>query len=137
MHPNEIKFIDKKSKELAAQTCKSGDAQCLTKAQLYWSDQLTAEAEAADDSKLSLKRKEYLKQVAATSQVAGAEGQISGGAAKYLSDAQIARAAESRIPSHGLRCHFTELVGTHPLAVLTLANALRTTLSSLHAPILP
>ncbi|WP_414662941.1 sirohydrochlorin chelatase [Horticoccus sp. 23ND18S-11] len=51
--------------------------------------------------------------------------------------AQIARAAESRIPSHALRCHFTELVGTHPLSVLTLADALRTTLSSLHAPILP
>lgn len=51
--------------------------------------------------------------------------------------AQIAREAEVRFPAHGLRCHFTELVGTHPVAVLTLADALRTTLSSLHAPILP
>jgi sirohydrochlorin ferrochelatase len=41
--------------------------------------------------------------------------------------AQICAAASSR-------CHFTELVGTHPLAVTALADALRTTLSTLHAP---
>jgi sirohydrochlorin ferrochelatase len=35
--------------------------------------------------------------------------------------ARIARAAEARIP--GLRCHFTELVGTHPLTVDALAGA--------------
>ncbi len=32
------------------------------------------------------------------------------------------------------RCHLTELIGTHPLAVEALAGALRTTLSNLHAP---
>ncbi len=36
--------------------------------------------------------------------------------------AQIARIAEGR--SSTLRCHFTELVGTHPLASATLAEAL-------------
>jgi sirohydrochlorin ferrochelatase len=41
--------------------------------------------------------------------------------------AQICAAASSR-------CHLTELVGTHPLAVSALAGALRTTLSTLHAP---
>jgi sirohydrochlorin ferrochelatase len=35
---------------------------------------------------------------------------------------RIARAAEDRSP--GLRCHFTKLVGSHPLAVETLAGAL-------------
>lgn len=34
------------------------------------------------------------------------------------------------------RCHLTELVGTHPLAIDALAGALRTTLSTRHAPIL-
>ena len=36
--------------------------------------------------------------------------------------ARIAAAAEVAAP--GLRCHFTGLVGTHPLAVETLARAL-------------
>lgn len=48
--------------------------------------------------------------------------------------AQIARAAEDRLALRSLRCHFTELVGTHPLAVDTLAHALRDSLSTLHAP---
>jgi sirohydrochlorin ferrochelatase len=53
--------------------------------------------------------------------------------------AQIARAAEDRFvatsPGHtrGLRCHFTQLVGTHPLVIEALTDALRTTLSTLHA----
>ena len=42
---------------------------------------------------------------------------------------QIARAAEARTP--GLRCHLTELLGTHPRVVGLLAQALRETLSSL------
>ena len=97
LHREESKFIDKKSKELAAQTCKAGDAECASAAQRYWSDQLTAEAEATDDSKLAQQRQAYLKQVAATGQVPGLEGQTSGGAAKYLDDAQIARNALSEI----------------------------------------
>jgi len=40
--------------------------------------------------------------------------------------ARIVRAAEARSP--GLRCHFTGLAGTHPLAVETLARELRTAL---------
>jgi sirohydrochlorin ferrochelatase len=48
--------------------------------------------------------------------------------------AQIARAAEDRLALGSLRCHFTELVGTHPLAIDTLAHALRDTLSTLQAP---
>ena len=48
--------------------------------------------------------------------------------------AQIAREAEDRLALRSLRCHFTELVGTHPLAIDTLAHALRDTLSTLHAP---
>jgi len=48
--------------------------------------------------------------------------------------AQIAHEAEDRLALRSLRCHFTELVGTHPLAVDTLAHALRDTLSTLHAP---
>ncbi|MDO8538909.1 MAG: CbiX/SirB N-terminal domain-containing protein [Opitutaceae bacterium] len=39
--------------------------------------------------------------------------------------AQVARAAEDRLASPPLRCHFTELVGTHPFVVDTLATALR------------
>lgn len=35
---------------------------------------------------------------------------------------RISRAAEARVP--GLRCHFTRLVGSHPLAVEALASAL-------------
>lgn len=34
----------------------------------------------------------------------------------------------------GTRCHVTELIGTHPLAVETLAAALRDTVSTLHDP---
>lgn len=41
--------------------------------------------------------------------------------------AKICRAASSR-------CHLTELVGIHPLAIEALAGALRTTLSTVHAP---
>ena len=47
--------------------------------------------------------------------------------------AQICGAAEGAAPS--LRCHLTDLVGTHPLASTTLAAALRDTLSTLHAPL--
>ncbi|MCX6956381.1 MAG: cobalamin biosynthesis protein CbiX [Verrucomicrobia bacterium] len=47
--------------------------------------------------------------------------------------AQICGAAETTHPA--LRCHLTDLVGTHPLAADTLAAALRATLSSLHAPL--
>ena len=97
LHPDERKFISNKAKELAAQTCKAGDTQCLTSAQRYWSDQLTAEAEAADDSKLAQQRNRYLSQVAATGQIPGMEGQTSGAAMKYLQDAQIARNALSEI----------------------------------------
>lgn len=43
--------------------------------------------------------------------------------------AQICGAAETASPA--LRCHLTDLVGTHPLAADTLAAALRATLSSL------
>lgn len=48
--------------------------------------------------------------------------------------AEIARAAEDRLAVPPLHCHFTELIGTHPRAVDTLASALRDTLLSLHAP---
>lgn len=34
----------------------------------------------------------------------------------------------------GTRCHVTELIGTHPLVIETLAAALRDTLSTLHDP---
>lgn len=43
---------------------------------------------------------------------------------------QIARAAERRAPNP-LRCHFTQLVGTHPRAIDALATALRETLAHL------
>jgi sirohydrochlorin ferrochelatase len=43
--------------------------------------------------------------------------------------AQIARAAEDRIVSPALRCHFAELVGTHPRVCDSLALALREHLS--------
>lgn len=45
--------------------------------------------------------------------------------------ARICGAAEDAAPE--LRCHLTDLVGTHPLAADTLAAALRDTLSTLHA----
>jgi sirohydrochlorin ferrochelatase len=48
--------------------------------------------------------------------------------------AQIARAAEDRMTLPPLRCHFAELVGTHPLAIDELNQALHRTLSHLHAP---
>jgi hypothetical protein len=48
--------------------------------------------------------------------------------------AQIARAAETRLSSPPLRCHFTELVGTHPLAIDALTTALQQALSPFHAP---
>jgi sirohydrochlorin ferrochelatase len=50
--------------------------------------------------------------------------------------AQIARAAQDRAgaaPNSSLRCHVTGLVGTHPLVADALTEALRTTLSTLHA----
>lgn len=49
--------------------------------------------------------------------------------------ARIARAAEDRTAAAPLRCHFTDLVGTHPRAVDALAAALRSTLSTLPAEI--
>lgn len=49
--------------------------------------------------------------------------------------AAIARAAEDRLASSALRCHFTGLVGTHPQALDVLETALRATLSKLHAEI--
>lgn len=62
-----------------------------------WSDQLTAEAEATDDSKLAQQRQAYLRQVAATGKIPGLEGQTSGGAEKYLEDAQVARSVLNEI----------------------------------------
>jgi sirohydrochlorin ferrochelatase len=47
--------------------------------------------------------------------------------------AQICGTAESQFPA--LRCHLTDLVGTHPLAATALAAALRTTLTPPHAPL--
>ena len=52
--------------------------------------------------------------------------------------AQIARAASARSAADGpparlLRCHFTDLIGTHPRVVDVLADALRETLSSFQA----
>ena len=46
--------------------------------------------------------------------------------------AQIAIAAEDRLGTAALRCFFTELVGTHPDVVATLADGLTFTLSTLH-----
>ena len=46
--------------------------------------------------------------------------------------AQICGTAETALPA--LRCHLTDLVGTHPLAATALAAALRTTITRLHAP---
>lgn len=42
--------------------------------------------------------------------------------------AQIAREAEDRLGEPPLRCHFAELVGSHPLAAASLAEKLRATL---------
>lgn len=47
--------------------------------------------------------------------------------------ARLCGAAETANPT--LRCHLTDLVGTHPLAPEALASALRATLISLHAPL--
>jgi sirohydrochlorin ferrochelatase len=47
--------------------------------------------------------------------------------------AQIAEAAEDRLTAEPLHCHFTDLVGTHPLVVDTLAEALNESLSTFHA----
>lgn len=47
--------------------------------------------------------------------------------------AQIARSAE-RDSAAGLRCHFTSLVGDHPQAITSLANALRATLTTMPVP---
>jgi sirohydrochlorin ferrochelatase len=46
--------------------------------------------------------------------------------------AQIAIAAEDRLGTAALRCHFTELIGTHPDAIRALAETLTFTLSTLH-----
>ena len=46
--------------------------------------------------------------------------------------ARLCGEAEDAAPA--LRCHLTDLVGTHPLAADTLAAALRDTLSLLHVP---
>jgi len=46
--------------------------------------------------------------------------------------AQIAIAAEDRLGTAALRCHFADLIGTHPDAVRTLADSLTFTLSTLH-----
>lgn len=91
LHPSERKFIDKKAKELAIQSCKPGDERCSAIAQRYWNDQLTAEAEASDDTRQAQQRQAYLKQVEATGLIPGQEGQITGAATKYMQDAQIAR----------------------------------------------
>lgn len=48
--------------------------------------------------------------------------------------AEIATEAEDRTASSPLRTHFTGLIGDHPLAVATLAAALRDTLSQIQAP---
>jgi filamentous hemagglutinin family protein len=101
LHPDERKFIDQKSRELAAQTCK-GDTQCLSVAQRYWNDQLTAEAEASDDSTLAQQRSNYLNQIAATGMIPGAEGQTSGEAARYLQNAQIARNALNELKGQAI-----------------------------------
>jgi sirohydrochlorin ferrochelatase len=47
--------------------------------------------------------------------------------------ARIVQAAEDRLALPPLRCHFTGLVGTHPLVLDTLAAALQRTLSTFHA----
>jgi hypothetical protein len=96
-HPSERQFIDRKAKELAAQTCKSDAAQCMASAYRYWNDQLTSEAEAANDSKLARQRVGYLQQMAAAGQVPGSEGQTSGGAQGYLHDALLARQALNEV----------------------------------------
>ena len=47
-------------------------------------------------------------------------------------DGDLAQIARTATAATGACIHFTELVGTHPLASTTLAAALRDTLSSLH-----
>ena len=49
-------------------------------------------------------------------------------------DAYAVLSAEDRLTSPPLLCHFTELVGTHPLAIDALTAALHQALSHLHAP---
>jgi sirohydrochlorin ferrochelatase len=49
---------------------------------------------------------------------------------------QIARDAERRSATTPLRCHFADLVGTHPLATTALTAALRRTLAALPSPVL-
>lgn len=63
---------------------------------------------------------------------AGPEGDL----AKIARAAGAARRAQDGLASLPLRCHFTGLVGTHPLAVVALAAALRDTLSQFQSPIL-
>ncbi|MGI4938319.1 MAG: hemagglutinin repeat-containing protein, partial [Janthinobacterium lividum] len=103
LHPDERKFIEKKAKQLAATSCKTGDAKCSNLAQRYWSEQLTAEAEAADDSRLAKWRQDYLQKIAATGQAPNLEGSTSGGAAKYLDDARIARSALDEVRGQTIR----------------------------------
>ena len=47
--------------------------------------------------------------------------------------AEIATAAEDHVAGTALRCHFTALVGHHPLALEALTRALRHALSPVHA----
>ena len=51
--------------------------------------------------------------------------------------AQIAEAAEDHVAGTALRCHFTALVGQHPLALATLTRVLRQALPPVHAPLSP
>lgn len=48
-------------------------------------------------------------------------------------DGDLAQIASAVTTATGTHAHFTDLVGTHPLAAATLATALRDTLSTLHA----
>ncbi|WP_426114289.1 hemagglutinin repeat-containing protein [Massilia sp. PWRC2] len=105
LHPKELKFINEKAKELTAQTCKLADLQCNMRVERYWGDLLTAEAEATVDTKLAAQRQAYLKQIAATGLVDGLQGQISGQAAEYLRNTQIARSTLEELRG-------AEIVGT-------------------------
>lgn len=51
--------------------------------------------------------------------------------------AQIAEAAEDHVSGTALRCHFTALVGNHPLALEALTRALRHALPPVHANLSP
>lgn len=51
--------------------------------------------------------------------------------------ARLAEAAVRSAGAPGLRCHFTGLIGNHPLAATALAAALRETVSPVHLSTLP